>query len=122
MINGRKQWFHSNKSALLTSIHDQVPSDLRLPVVPGRLEALGEADAEVLEVAFAHEGLGGAGGDQRALNGQDQSRARVKVYGVVGLWGEKGEKKEKWDESVRAQLGGENIREPKTPTEAKAAR
>lgn len=70
-------------------------------------------------MAFAHEGLGGAGGDQRALNGQDQSRARVKVYSVVGLRGKEEEEEEEWEESVRAQLGGENIREPKTPTEPK---
>lgn len=37
-----------------TSIHDQIPSDFRLPVVPGGLKALGEADAEILEVAFAY--------------------------------------------------------------------
>lgn len=76
---------HSHQSTSLTGVHDQISSDLGLPVVPRRLEALGEADAEVLEVAFADEGLGGAGGDQRALDGQDQSGARVEVYGVVGL-------------------------------------
>lgn len=57
----------------LTSIHDHVPSDFRLPVVPGGLKALSKANAEILEVAFAHQGLGGAGGDQCALNGKDQS-------------------------------------------------
>ncbi len=60
-------------NASLTSIHDQIPSDLRLPVVPGGLEALGKTDAEILEVAFAYQGLRGAGGDQCALNGQDHS-------------------------------------------------
>lgn len=76
---------HSHQSASLTGVHDQISSDLGLPVIPRRLKALGKADAEVLEVAFAHEGLGWAGGDQRALNGQDQSGARIKVYGMVGL-------------------------------------
>lgn len=69
----------------LTGIHDHVSSDLRLPVVPGGLKALGEADAEVLEVALADQRLRGAGGDQRALDGQHQGRARVKVNAVVGL-------------------------------------
>lgn len=69
----------------LTSIHDQIPSDFRLPVVPGGLEALGEADAEILEVAFAYQGLRGAGGDQRALDGQDHGWAGVKIYAVIGL-------------------------------------
>lgn len=72
-------------NASLTSVHHQIPSDFRLPVVPGGLEALCEADAEILEMAFAHQGLRGAGGDQCALNGQDQSWAGVKVYAVVGL-------------------------------------
>lgn len=90
-----RQNSHSYQSTSLTGVHDQVSSDLGLPVVPRRLEALGEADAEVLEVAFAHEGLGGAGGDQRALNGQDQSGARVEVDGVVGLMiRDKGEEEE----------------------------
>lgn len=44
-------------NAALTSIHDHIPSDFRLPVVPGGLEALGKADAEILEVAFAYKGL-----------------------------------------------------------------
>lgn len=61
------------QGASRTSVHDQISSDFGLPVIPGCLEALGEADAEVLEVAFADEGLGGTGGDERALDGQDQS-------------------------------------------------
>lgn len=36
-------------------------------------------------MAFAHQGLGGAGGDERALDGQDHRRARVKINAVVGL-------------------------------------
>lgn len=72
-------------NASLTSIHDQIPSDFRLPVVPGGLEALGKADAEILEVAFAYQGLRGAGGDQCALNGQDHGWAGIKIYAVVGL-------------------------------------
>lgn len=77
--------FPLGHEASLTSVHDRVPSDFRLPVVPRGLEALGEAEAEVLEVAFAHQGLGGAGGDERALDGQDHRRARVKINAVVGL-------------------------------------
>lgn len=69
---------------LLTCIHDEF-TDLWLPVVPGGLEALCEPDAEVLEVSFTNQGLGGAGGDQRALDGQNQSRAGVKIYAVVSL-------------------------------------
>lgn len=69
----------------LTSIHDHVAPDFRLPVVPGDLKALGKADAEILEVAFAHQRSGGAGGDERALDGQDQSWAGVKIDGGVGL-------------------------------------
>lgn len=76
---------HSEHKGPLTSVHDQIPSDFGLPVIPGGFESLGKADAEVLEVAFAHEGLGGAGSDQCALNGQDQSWAGVKIYAVVGL-------------------------------------
>lgn len=69
----------------LTSVHDQIPSHFGLPVVPRRLEAFGEANAEVLEVTLAHQGLRGAGGDQRAFNGQDHSWASVKINAVVGL-------------------------------------
>lgn len=91
-----RQNSHSYQSTSLTGVHDQISPELGFPVVPRRLEALSEADAEVLEVAFAHEGLGGAGGDQRALNGQDQSGACVKVDGVVGLRiRDTGEEKEK---------------------------
>lgn len=72
-------------NAPLTSVHDQISSHFWLPVVPGGLEALCKADAEILEVAFAHQGLGRAGGDQRALDGQDQGWAGIKVYAVVGL-------------------------------------
>lgn len=43
-------------------------------------------------MAFAYEGLRGAGGDQCALDGQDQSWAGVKIYVVVGLTDEQGEK------------------------------
>lgn len=57
---------------LLTSIHDQIPSDFGLPVIPRCFKTLSEANAEVLEVTFAHQGLRGAGGDQRAFDGQDQ--------------------------------------------------
>lgn len=95
----RRQNSHSYQSASLTGVHDQISSDLGLPVIPRRLKALGEADAEVLEVAFAHQGLGGTGSDQRALDGQDQSGARVEVDGVVGLRiRDKGGGK--WEESV----------------------
>jgi len=75
----------------LTGIHDQVSPDFGFPVVPGGLEALCEADAEVLEVPFAHQGLGRAGGDQRALNGQNQSRPGVEIYAVIGLVGGNGD-------------------------------
>lgn len=70
---------------LLTSIHDQIPSDFGLPVIPRCFKTLSEANAEVLEVTFAHQGLRGAGGDQRAFDGQDQCWASVKIDAVVGL-------------------------------------
>lgn len=76
---------HSEHNVPLTSVHDKIPSDFRLPVIPGGFKSLGKADTEVLEVAFADEGLRGAGSDQCALNSQDQSWAGVKIYGVVCL-------------------------------------
>lgn len=83
-----KHIFVRNKYRLsLTGIHDHVPSDFRLPVIPGGLEALCKADAEILEVAFAHQGLRGASGDQCALDGEDQSWASIEIYAVVGLVG-----------------------------------
>lgn len=75
----------------LTSIHDKISPDFRFPVIPGGLEALCKTDAEVLEVPFAHKGLRGAGSDQRALDGQNQSWTGVKVYAVIGLEGGKQE-------------------------------
>lgn len=83
---------HLHRRGSLTGIHDDVAPDFRLPVVPGGFEALCEADAEIFEVPFAHQGLGGAGGDQRALDGEDQRRARVEIYAVIGLvkWQEEG--------------------------------
>lgn len=36
-------------------------------------------------MAFADQRLRGAGGDQRALDGQDQRRAGVEIDAVVGL-------------------------------------
>lgn len=89
----------------LTSIHDDVSPDFRLPVVPGGLEALGKADAEIFEVSFTHQGLGGAGGDQCALDGQDQCRARVKIYAVIGLVEWQGERL-LWPQG-REEKGGE---------------
>lgn len=89
----------------LTSIHDQISSDLRLPVVPGSLKTLCEADAEILEVAFAHQGLRGAGSDQCALDGQDQSRSSIKVYAVVSLEG--GRRREgSWRLQVQMEKNG----------------
>lgn len=100
------------QGASRTSVHDQIPSDFRLPVVPGRLEALGEADAEVLEVAFADEGLGGAGGDERALDGQDQSWTGVEIDAVVGLT--VGEEEEEEEELGSRWVAGRYMeKEPK---------
>jgi len=57
---------------LLTCIYDKITANLRLPVIPGGLKSFGKADAEVFEVSLADQRLRGAGGDQRAFDGQHE--------------------------------------------------
>ena len=60
---------------------------VRLPVVEEVVEVVGEADAEVLELALAHGRLGGAGGDAARLDGGHDGalvlRAAAAVLGGV---------------------------------------
>lgn len=104
--------------ATLTGIHHEVPADFGLPVVPGRLEAVGEADAEVLEVPFADQGLRGAGRDEGALDGQHQGGAGVQVPGVIGLSGVSEQQRDK-----RRQLftfgGSRGVRNSRHPQRGK---
>lgn len=64
-----KHRIKKTKYTELTSIHDKIPPDFGLPVIPRCFKTFSEANAEVLEVTFAYQGLRGAGSDQRAFDG-----------------------------------------------------
>lgn len=81
----------------LTGVHHQVPADLWFPVVPGRLEAVSEADAKAFEVPFADQGLWRASGDESAFDGQHQGWAGVKVARVIRLQNTSEKKRTKGD-------------------------